>query len=253
MGAHRRKPFGLKPLLTVLALLLGLCGAVHAGTPREIATLRTELAVEYLKQDNLRLALDSAETAVKADPTYMAGFLVRAHIQQLLKLDQDAEASFRKALELAPASPEANNNYGWFLCTRGRVAESLPYFEKALADPLYETPQTAQSNWGMCLSKLGRRDEANEHFLAALRAAPDDPLALRELARLQLEQGNGRLASFYFKRLLRSAPLATPEDLMLGVKVARLAADQNLEAQMVDQLKQRFPDSKETQQLLIGS
>lgn len=253
MGAHSRKPFCLKSLFVALAMLVGLCTVAHAGTPREIATLRTELAVEYLKQDNLRQALDSIDAAVQADPTYMAGFLVRAHIQQLLKLDHEAEASFKKALDLAPASPEANNNYGWFLCTRERAAESLPYFAKALADPLYETPQTAQSNWGMCLSKLGRREEANEHLLAALRAAPDFPLALKALARLQLEQGNGQLALFYFKRLLRSAPLATPEDLMLGVKVAHLAVDHNLETQMADQLKQRFPDSKETQQLLIGS
>lgn len=254
MGAYRGRPFGLSAkLLAGFCLAYCLAGPVWAGTPAEIASLRTQLVVEYLKQGNLQEALNSANTAVEADPSYMAGHLMRAQVLQLLKLNNDAEASFKKALALVPNSPEANNNYGWFLCNTGRAAEALSFFEKALAEPLYTTPQTAQANWGMCAAKIGRKEEANEHFLAALRAAPDFPLALKELARLQLEQGNARLASFYFQRLLRIVPLVAPEDLMLGVKVAHQAGDRSLETLLADQLKLRFPDSKETQQLLIGS
>jgi type IV pilus assembly protein PilF len=252
MDPHRGKRFAVSGLLLAL-LTVGSAGSAMAGSAVDASRFRTELAVEYLRQDNLREALASAETAVQEDPANVAAYLVHAHILQLLKLDGRAEQSFKKALQLAPDGPEANNNYGWFLCTRNRMAEALPHFAKALADPLYDTPQIAQANWGMCLAKLGRDEEANEHLLAALKAAPDYPLALKELARLQLEQGNARLASFYFQRLLRVAQLATPEDLMLGVRVAHAAGDQSLETLLSDRLKQRFPDSKETQQLLMGS
>jgi type IV pilus assembly protein PilF len=254
MGAYRGKPFGLShKLLAGFSLVCCLAAPAWAGTPAEIASLRTQLVVEYLKQGNVQEALNSADAAVKADPSYMPGHLMRAQVLQLLKLNYEAEASFKQALSLAPKNPEANNNYGWFLCSTDRATEALPYFEKALADPLYTTPQTALANWGMCAAKLGRREEANEHYLAALRIAPNFPLALKELARLQLEQGNARLASFYFQRLLRVAPLVAPEDLMLGVKVAHQAGDRSLETLLTDQLKLRFPDSKETQLLLIGS
>lgn len=252
MDSYRGKRFVVSGLLAAL-LMLATAGVALAGSLGEASRIRTEIAVEYLKQDNLREALASAETALEEDPANVSAYLVHAHVLQLLKLDGRAEKSFKKALDLAPDNPEANNNYGWFLCTRSRAEEALPHFAKALVDPLYDTPQIAQANWGMCLARLGRNEEANKHLLAALRVAPDFPLALKELARLQLEQGNARLASFYFQRLLRVAQLATPEDLMLGIKVAHAAGDQSLETLLADRLKQRFPDSKETQQLLMGS
>jgi hypothetical protein len=36
-----------------------------------------------------------------------------------------AEASFRRALELAPNDSEARQNWGWYLCTHGRAKESI--------------------------------------------------------------------------------------------------------------------------------
>ena len=99
-------------------LLLGAALPAHAerAPASEIAELRTQLAVGYLKEGNLRAALESANLAVKAAPDYLAGHLIKGYIHQLLGQDADAEANMKKALAIDPANPEANNNYGWFLC-----------------------------------------------------------------------------------------------------------------------------------------
>lgn len=234
-------------------LCLGAPAAsANPAPPAEIAELRTQLAVGYLREGNLRAAMESADMAVKAAPRYMAGHLIKGYLHQLLGQDADAEASMRRALSLEPSSPEANNNYGWFLCERGRAEAALPYFQKALADPLYDSPHTAHANLGVCLARLGRHEEANEALLAALRVAPDFPVALRELARLHLAQGKGKLAAFYFERLRKIAPPATAAELSLGLSVAQQTGDRALEGLMSAQLRSRFPDAKETQQLLTG-
>ncbi|MDN0076442.1 type IV pilus biogenesis/stability protein PilW [Crenobacter sp. SG2303] len=228
-------------------------GVAPAASPsRDLAQIRAQLAVEYSRVGNLKAALDSATEAVSVDPGYMPGHLLRANVLQQLGVDGDAEQSFLRALALAPASPEANNNYGWFLCQRGRADESLAYFKRALADPLYDTPQTARLNLGVCLNRLDRKVEANEQFLAALQIAPAFPRALAELARLHLEQGNGKLAGRYLDRRTRIGVPLSADELLLGVAIARLNGEVEREQQLAGQLTSRFPDSRETQQLLSG-
>ncbi|QEL56257.1 type IV pilus biogenesis/stability protein PilW [Chromobacterium paludis] len=228
--------------------------AMAAGNPHELAKIRSQLAVEYAKIGNMKVALDNANEAVAADPTYVQGYVTRAYVQGLLRMNDQAEQDFRHALQLEPGNSAANNNYGLFLCENGRVQESLPLFQRALADPLYDSPQSAYLNLGRCSLKLGQLDKANAYLLDALRAAPNYPPALTELAELQLGQGNAKLAAFYFDRLRRANPdgLGATE-LWLGARIARKTGDGALESECATELKNRYPDSRETQLLLSGS
>ncbi|MDF0606359.1 type IV pilus biogenesis/stability protein PilW [Neisseriaceae bacterium TC5R-5] len=225
------------------------------GRQRELAQVRTQLAVEYAKLGNLKVALDTAEQAVLADSTYPSAYIAQAYVLALLQQDGRAEAAYRKALQLEPDNPEANNNYGLFLCERNRIEESLPYFQKALANPLYDSPQTAYLNLGQCNAKVGKGEQANDYLLMALRAAPNFEPALRELAELHLSQGNAKLATFYFERMTARGTIASlsAADLWLGVRVTRNTGDRALEAEYSNVLKSRYPDSKQTQLMLSGS
>ncbi|WP_233201123.1 type IV pilus biogenesis/stability protein PilW [Chromobacterium alticapitis] len=228
--------------------------ACAADKPRELAQIRSQLAVEYAKIGNVKAALDNANQAVQADATYAPAYVARAFVLGLLRQNDQAEQDFRRALQLDPADPAANNNYGLFLCENGRVQESLPWFQKALANPLYNSPQSAYLNLGRCSLKLGQADKANEYLLDALRAAPEYAPALAELAESQLAQGNAKLAAFYFERLRRaSANGLSAADLWLGARIARKTGDGALEGECASELKNRYPDSRETQLLLSGS
>ncbi len=125
----------------VFAILLSgaLCAqlALAAAPPREQAETRAQLAIEYMRYGNMRVAMENANQAIAVDPGYQAGYLAKALIYMALKVDDEADAAFRKALAINAASPEVNNNYGLFLCERRRFDEALKRFDTALADPFF--------------------------------------------------------------------------------------------------------------------
>jgi len=237
------------------SLLAYACVAFAAPANRKLAEIRSQLAVEYASMGNLPVALESANEAVEADDGFAGAYLTRAYIFNLMHLDADAEKNFLKALQVDPSSPEANNNYGQFLCEHDHPRTAMDYLAKAIANPLYQTPQTAYLNMGRCSVKLGETTQVNDYLLTALRLAPDYPPALRELAALHLELGNAKLASFYFSRLLKIVGNTPPgaDVLWLGVQIARKGGDRAHEAEYSALLKNKYPDSKETQMLLSGS
>lgn len=229
--------------------------AFAAPANRKLAEIRSQLAVQYANLGNLPVALETANQAVLADDSYVGAYLTRAYVLVLTHQDDQAEQSFLKALQIAPDSPEANNNYGQFLCEHQRPRLAMGYFAKAVANPLYQTPQTAYLNMGRCSIKLGETSQANDYLLTALQLVPNFVAALQEMAALHLELGNAKLASFYYERMLKVADRNSlgADVLWLGVRIARKGGDRVHEAEYSSMLKNRYPDSKETQQLLSGS
>jgi len=84
--------------------------------------------------------------------------------------DEAAIAEWKKALEINPDDPMANNNLGAHLLKRGQLDEALPYFEKAANfKPDYAD---AQNNLGIVLLQRGRLGEAIEHLEKAEEINP---------------------------------------------------------------------------------
>ena len=135
------------------------------------------------------------------------------------RLDE-AIVHLRKALEIYPNSPEANNNLGYALGNQGKWAESISYYRTAiqtrpnypkahnnLAISLSETGKKeealaefhkalkqdeayadAHCNLGVFLLQLGRREEAIAELLEALRLKPDDEEVRTQLRQLGVQR-----------------------------------------------------------------
>lgn len=237
------------------SLILPLLAATAFASvvPHELASLHVQLAFEYAKSGQHAQALEAADRAVALDAGFVPAWLARAHALSQQERDAAAESAYRKALELAPQSGEANNNFGRFLCGKGRVDEGMTLLKRSLADARYASPHLVRLNMGYCSQAGERPEEASGHFLAALNGQPAFVPALRALSALYLRQGNVKLASFYHDRLLEQAGDAGPDDLLLGVRIARLAGDRVRENAFAATLRRRFPDSRETQLLLSGT
>ncbi len=165
--------------------------------------------------------------------------------------DKLAEENFRRAIELDRSDSEARNNFGWFLCSRGRYDEGLEQFSAALRNPLYARPEQAMANAGLCAEKKGDLALAEANLVKSLKLQPDNPNTILKLAGLHFRQG--RLVET--QRLLgRHAELAPPsaESLWLGVRLERKLGDRTQEAAYGLQLRKRFPDSDEARLLLAG-
>jgi len=250
-------------LFTLILLALGLAGC--ATTPsnsmgddsqnmtraQSIAKVHTELAAAYYQRHQYAISLEEIATALKYDSDYAQAYDVRGLVHMQLMEDQQAEEDFRHSLNLNPHSSETQNNYGWFLCQRGREQESVKYFLEAVKNPLYSTPERAYLNAGVCSEKAGDLKRAEFYLQKALILLPNMPDALVALADVNYAKGDYAGAKSYFMRFEKwnEVPL-TAANLWLAVRIERKLGDTNAEASYALQLRNKYPDSRETQLML---
>ena len=220
--------------------------AAQPGTPFERARAHTELGASYLQIGRLGVALQELEEAIKADPGYVPAHTTLGLVQMQLREDAKAKASFERALKLDPKNPDANNNYGLFLCDRKREREGVRYFLAALRNPLYETPEDAYVNAGICSRRVGEDAAAQDFFERALQVRPEESRALINLASLQLDRGQPAAARSYMNRFVKVNPAPDAASLWLAARIEHALGDRAGLASYGAQLRTRFPEARET-------
>jgi type IV pilus assembly protein PilF len=226
-------------------------GAGQLTDAGQKAKVFTDLSAAYFQRRQFKVALQEVRKAIIEDNRYGPAYNVLGLIYMELDEDQLAEENFRKAVDLDRADSEAHNNYGWFLCTRGRYDEGLSQFTDALRNPLYSTPEKSMANAGLCHEKKGDLDKAEASFIKAMKLQPDYPLALLSMAKLKFRQAkleeSARLLSHYHE----VAP-ASAESLWLGVRLERKLGDKDQQAAFAVQLHKTFPESREDNLMTSG-
>lgn len=242
-------------LLTACVAPQGGGGGV-SGTPadsesRQRASAFTDLAGAYFARAQYKIALDELRKALLADRQYGPAYNIYGLIYMELAEDKLAEENFRRSIELDRTDSEARNNFGWFLCARGRYDEGLEQFGAAIRNPLYAKPEQAISNAGLCAEKKGDLTLAEANLTKALKLQPDNPNTLLKISGLNFRQNKMAEAQRF---LIRHSELAPPtaESLWLGVRLERKLGDRVQEAAYGLQLRKRFPDSNESRLLLLG-
>jgi type IV pilus assembly protein PilF len=171
-----------------------------------------------------------------------------ALLQWRLNNPDEAVRHFRKAVAAEPPNPEAWNNYGVFLCERGKIDEAITWFQKAIANAFYRTPEEANLNAGLCLMKKPAPTVAEKYFREALRINPGLPGALYQMAKISLDSGQALSARGFIERYFQATE-DTPEGLLLAVKIERALRNKNAEASYAMRLRGKFPTSPEAGQL----
>ncbi|MES1982119.1 MAG: type IV pilus biogenesis/stability protein PilW [Pseudomonadota bacterium] len=246
--------------VVILMLLLAGCAAPAGNSFEQQARARssagarvhTELAAQYYDRTQYGVALEEVARALAIEPNYAPAYNVRGLVHMALREDEQAEADFLHGLDLDARDSEGANNYGWFLCQRGRERESVKWFLTALKNPLYTTPAKAYLNAGVCSRKAGDMRQAEGFLRQALTLQPEMPEALLNLADFSYASGDLPGAKSYFLRYVQSldnAPLSA-ENLWLGVRIERKLGDAVAEEKYAAQLRKRYPDARETQLML---
>jgi type IV pilus assembly protein PilF len=247
--------------LFIIVLLTGCAsqGGGSGGTPQQdttraqaIARIHTELAASYYERSQYAIALQEIDVALKFDVNFPQAYNVRAMVRMALREDDQADADFLHSLQLDNSNSGTHNNYGWFLCQRGRTKESISQFQEALKNPLYATPEMAYVNLGVCSKKAGQTKDVEVNFQRALIMRPGMPEALYGLADWSYDSGDYAGAKSYFLRFSQVVPDLNAEQLWLAVRIERKMHDRNSEASYALQLRKLFPDSREAQLLSQG-
>jgi type IV pilus assembly protein PilF len=215
---------------------------------RRRAEVHTSMAGEYYSRGNLTVALSEARLALKDDSTYFPAYNMQGLVYMELREDVSARESFDQALRISPNNPDVLNNFGWFLCLRSETSRGLDMMQRAANDTRYSTPEKALLSAGLCLRRAGRNVEAEDMLRRAVLIRPDLIGALYNLAVITFDRGATKDAENYLLRYMR---LSTPslESLVLGVKIARANNDKVAEDSFMQQLRRRFADAPQLQEL----
>ncbi|MEL6644528.1 MAG: tetratricopeptide repeat protein [Pseudomonadota bacterium] len=117
----------------------------------------------------------------------------------------EAEADFRKALELQPDQPQVLNYLGYsFVEMKINLDEALDMIERAVAGEPNSGYITDSLGW--VLYRLGRYDEAVVHMERAAELLPIDPIINDHLGDVYWAVGRYREAEFQWHRALSFDP-----------------------------------------------
>lgn len=248
-------------LWTCLILLTSLAGCASPGgggtdgardlvtesdepEARRRARIRLELASNYFDQGQVTVALDEVKQALAADPNFADAYNLRGLIYQRLRDPQQAEESFRRALALNPRDSDTMHNYGVMLCELRRYPEAEGLFARALANPLYGGRPKSLMMQGLCQARAGRRADAEQTLTRAYELDPANPVTGFNLALLKFDRGDFVRAQFYIRRI-NNSDLANAQSLWLGAKIENRLNNPVAVDQLGDQLRRRFPQSRE--------
>ena len=209
---------------------------------RKRARLRLELASNYFEQGQTTVALDELKQALITDPTLPDAYNLRGLIYMRLNDPRLAEESFRRAIQLNPASSDALHNYGWMMCEQRRYPESFATFNQALSNPLYGNRPKTLLTLGLCQERAGLNADAERSLARSYELDAANPITGYNLSNLLFMRGDFVRAQFYIRRL-NNSELANAESLWLGIKVERRMDDRDAMLQLAEQLRKRFPKS----------
>jgi type IV pilus assembly protein PilF len=211
---------------------------------RRRARIRLELASSYYEEGKTEIALDEVKQVLALDPSFGEAYNLRGLIYLRLGDPVQAEDNFRRAVALNPRDGDAHHNYGWLQCQRGRYPEAARSFQQALAIPLYGGRSKTFLAMGVCDARAGMMEDAERNLLRAYELDAGNPVAGYNLSRVLYQRGDFQRAQFYIRRL-NNSELANAESLWLGIKVENRMNDTAAMGQLSEQLRKRYPQSRE--------
>lgn len=244
------------PLLLCFVFLL--VGCVATGNVNPLTTSQgrdqardafVQLGLGYLQQGQTERAKIPLKKALELDSSDSQANAALALVFQAEMEPELANQYFLKALSASDNEARIVNNYGSFLYEQKRYQEAYERFEQAAADNLYPERSRVFESLGMTALKLGKREQAREHFIKALRLDRQQPRALLEMAEMSYEDGQYVPSRDFYDRYSQMSE-QNARSLLLGTRLAKVYDDRDKAASFGLQLKRLYPGTPEYQQYL---
>ena len=248
---------------TLLAIVLGgclvACTQTHETHPQKFkkaspavtADTDMQLAIEFLRQSKMTESRDAIERALAENPSNADVQVTAGLIYERLNEARKAERAYSAAYRLGKDDPNTQNNYAGYLCRSGKATEGEKLFAQVAHSPLYQTPEVALVNAGVCVRSTGDLLDAEKYFNQALAIRPNMPEAMLQLGNIALDSGDAAQAHEVVQRYL-AVNVPTAEVLWLGVRAERKLGDSAAAAVYARRVQAEFPDSEQAQAMRSG-
>jgi len=246
-------------MMKMLSVFLGGCLAACShnsdfkkASPQVMAATNMQLAIEYLKLDRLAASRDFMERALSQDPGNPDVQMTAGLVYERLNDMPNAERAYSAGYRLGKRDPNIQNTYAGYLCRTGKAVAGEKLFAEVARSPLYQTPEVALVNAGVCVRGTGDVVDAERYFNRALAIRPNLPEAMLQLGNIAFDRGDAAQARDIVQRYLAvNAP--TAEVLWLGVRAERKLGDATTAASYARRVQTEFPTSEQAQMMRSGA
>jgi type IV pilus assembly protein PilF len=242
--------------LLVMMIVVSLAACSHnsgfkKASPQVTAQTDMQLAIEYMRMGKLAASRDFMERALSEDPGNQDVQMTAGLVYERLSDMRKAERAYSTGYRIGKGDPNIQNTYAGFLCRTGKAAAGEKLFADVAANPLYQTPEVALINAGVCVRGTGDMVDAERYFNRALAIHPNLPEAMLQLGNIAFDRGDSAQARDIVQRYLAVNP-ATPEVLWLGFRAERKLGDATMAATYARRVQTEFPNSEQAQMMRSG-
>lgn len=239
-----------------VVMLGALAGCVSNGgdklgepNAKRAAEINLEIGTDYLRKNNLNQAKEKIDKAIEQDPRNSKAQITAGLLYDRLGDADKADAHFAKGLALDPENPEVQNNYGAYLCQRGKYERGEKLMIQAASNKLYRTPEVGYLNAANCARNGGDLKGAEENLRKALEMRPKFAEALIQMADLRYKQTDYLSARGFLERYMEVGR-TNPNSLWLGVRIERGLGNAAAAKNYAERLKLEYPKAAQTKELI---
>lgn len=239
---------------TVILLVNG-CVSSTSGTTRfeaneeEAAKQYFQLGAQYLRNGNYALARDRLERSLEFEPKMAVAHSTLALVFVQLDNLRLATEHYEKAVRYGPENFEIRNAYAVFLCQQKHFDEAMKQFDKAISAFDNDDVEVTLTNAGVCMVNKPDYALAEKYFREALGRKSTYGEALIQLASLKHKTDNDLNARAFLERYL-ATNRNSASALYLGIEIEKALGENRASTDYGNQLLRDFPNSAEAQYLL---
>lgn len=212
--------FGLIAITSLSILACSKTVGSHASDERQrLARLHSKLSFEFMLNENINVAQGEAEEALRLDPTGVEANHAMARVQQLLNNDQQSIHHFERALKTDPFNVVVLNDYGQYLCSKGKIDLALSKFNRAGGQLMNSQRMVSYTRAAACSINNQNFDSAQQYLLKALELNPESKAVLLNLVRINIENNQYAKANTYLKQYMKIETKPSAEALKLAQQI----------------------------------
>jgi len=239
----------------LVAVMLQGCVSTTTGPPQsepdenEAADLLYQLGARYYRNGEYELAKERLIMSIEKNPTNPVAHTTLALTYERLDNLRLATESYERAVKIAPKNYDVLNTYAVFLCRYGNYDEAQQNFDRAINVRVNDNPEITMTNAGVCMVEKPDPVKAEEYFRMALEQKATYGDALIQLCLLKHRAGEDLLARAFMQRYLASNP-ASAEVLHLGLKIEIALGDERAAEEYSNRILREFPQSPEARMVM---
>lgn len=218
----------------------------------EAAELNYQLGARYYRNGQYELARDRLLYSIELEPDNAIAHSTLALTYERLENIRLATEAYEQAVKIAPRNFDVLNTYAVFLCRQGEYDRAIENFDRAIDVTENDDVEITLTNAGLCAVQKPDPVKAEKYFRAALTNKASYGDALLQLCVLKHRAGENLAARAFLQRYLNSN-LPSAEVLYIGMQIEEDLGDERARTDYSNRLLREFPQSPEARQVLEQS